>query len=70
MENKKDLETTINVFLTEENDVKKDNSTEEENKIVQEKCTTEECRMKNRDSIIERVNKVFITEDGRQLLTD
>lgn len=56
MENKKDLKTTVDEFL------------EEENKMIQEKCTTDECRMKNKDSIIERVNKVFITSDGRQLL--
>lgn len=53
---KKDLKTTVDEFL------------EEENKMIQEKCTTDECRMKNKDSIIERVNKVFITSDGRQLL--
>ena len=51
----------VNEFLTpEENEVKKEDTS----------CKTEECRMKNKDSIIERVNKVFITKDGRQLLVD
>ena len=65
MEKDKNLEklnTTVDDFLSEKE--------KQENKIVQEKCTTEECRMKNKDSIIEKVNKVFITSDGRQLLTD
>ena len=62
MENKKDLKTTVDEFLEEEN------KELEDKKIVQEKCQTEECRIKNKDSIIERVNKVFITSDGRQLL--
>ncbi len=51
------LNTVIDEFLSKE-----------ENKPVQEKCKTEECRMKNKDSIIERSNKVYITNDGRQLL--
>jgi hypothetical protein len=33
-----------------------------------QECTTEECKIKQDKSILERINKKIITEDGRQLL--
>lgn len=50
------LNSAIEDFLTKS----KDSSTEE--------CTTEECKIKADKSILERINKKIITEDGRQLL--
>ena len=64
MENKKDLKTTVDEFLEEEN------KELEDKKIVQEKCQTEECRIKNKDGIIERIEKKYVTNDGRVLLQD
>lgn len=34
----------------------------------EQECTDEECIIKTDKSIIERVNKKIITDDGRQLL--
>ena len=31
-------------------------------------CTTEECKIKSDRSLVERINKIVITEDGRLLL--
>ncbi len=33
-----------------------------------QECNTEECKIKQDKSILERINKKIITEDGRQLL--
>jgi hypothetical protein len=58
----KDLESTLDDFLSEE--VKK-----EESKEVEEKeCVGEECLINDGKEIVERVNKVYKTTDGRQLL--
>ena len=35
----------------------------------EETCTSEECVIKTDKSIVERINKKVITEDGRELLT-
>ena len=58
MEDKK-LKTTVDDFLKESNTSKND-----------ENCTTEECKMKSRSGIIERIEKVYINKDGKQLLSD
>ena len=59
MENQKDLKTTVDEFLEEEN---KDFSKDET------ECTTQECKMKSGKGLIERVDKKYITNDGRELL--
>lgn len=56
MENNKDkqeLENGLNEFL---------------GKDQNQECTTDECRIKQDKSLLERINKKIITEDGRQLL--
>lgn len=35
----------------------------------QEDCSKEDCLIKTDKSLVERINKKVITEDGRQLLT-
>lgn len=35
----------------------------------EETCTGDECVIKSDKSIVERINKKIITEDGRELLT-
>lgn len=58
--NKKDnqnLNSSLNGFLGQE-----------QNNLNDENCTSEECRIKKDKSIVERVNKKIITEDGKQLL--
>ena len=47
---------------------KKDLNQELDNFLNNEKCNTEECKIKGSKELVERVNKTFITEDGRQLL--
>lgn len=58
MENKdkKDLNSSLNDFIGEN-----PNSNDEN-------CTTEECKVKRDKSLVERINKKIITEDGKQLL--
>lgn len=53
---KKNLDDSLNGFLGE---------TSNEN---DENCNTEECRVKRDRSLVERINKKIITEDGKQLL--
>lgn len=62
MENKKDLKIAVDEFLEEVQD-----QSEKETDI---KCDSEECRMKNKDGIIERIEKKYVTNDGRILLQD
>jgi hypothetical protein len=52
--NEKDLSSGLDQFLGQNEQ--------------QEECTTEECLIKTDKSIVERVNKKIITDDGRQLL--
>jgi hypothetical protein len=51
---KKDLEQGLDNFL--------------EGDIQNEECTSEECMIKTDKSLVERINKKIITEDGRELL--
>ena len=54
------LKNNINNFL---------NSDEELNGMQSEMdCTSNECVIKNDKSLVERINKKIITEDGRELL--
>jgi len=39
------------------------------NPLDTEECLSDECVIKSDKSIVERINKKVITEDGRQLLT-
>tara|TARA_R110000824_G_scaffold122403_4_gene279560 strand:+ start:1588 stop:1782 length:195 start_codon:yes stop_codon:yes gene_type:complete len=50
----KDLETKLDDFLEEE--------------VEEKECVGEECLINDGKEIIERVNKVYKTTDGRQLL--
>ena len=55
MENKpkkKELEDSLNEFLD----------------IEQEECVGEQCILKGDKSLVERINKKVVTEDGRELL--
>ena len=52
--NEKDLSSGLDQFLGQHEQ--------------EEECTTEECLIKTDKSIVERVNKKIITDDGRQLL--
>jgi len=52
-ENKNDLDKDLDQFLGQ---------------APEQECTGEECIIKTDKSIIERVNKKIITDDGRQLL--
>ena len=56
MENKnnKELSDKLDKFLNVNEDL--------------ENCTTEECKLKTDKSLVERVNKQMIVEDGRLLL--
>lgn len=58
--NEKTLKTAIDGFLGETNP-KTDNSDEMD-------CSSGVCVIKNDKSVVERINKKIITEDGRQLL--
>lgn len=53
---KKDLNNSLDEFMGE---------TSSQN---DENCNTEECRLKRDRSLVERINKKIITEDGKQLL--
>ena len=64
---KKDLVKTIEDFLQKESVVR----TPSEDGKEEEVCDLEtgECYViRSRDGIVERINKKYITEDGRQLL--
>jgi hypothetical protein len=50
---KKDLKDKLNDFLDEENI----------------ECTGDQCIIKGDKSLVERINKKIVTEDGRELLT-
>ena len=50
----KDLESTLDDFLSEE--------------VEEKECVGEECLINDGKEIVERVNKVYKTTDGRQLL--
>lgn len=58
--NEKDLKSALDRFLD------KDQQPQQENQEMD--CSSGVCVIKNDKSIIERVNKKIIVEDGRQLL--
>ncbi len=58
--NEKDLKTALDDFLGEQP------QSQQENEEMD--CSSGVCVIKNDKSIIERVNKKIIVEDGRQLL--
>jgi len=61
------LDKTLTDFLSTGYSTKKIN--DKENEVCD--LRTGECHIvKSKDGIIERINKTFITEDGRQLLQD
>ena len=53
-ENKKELENKLDEFLGDEN--------------KKQECVGDECIINDGKEIVERVNKVFKTNDGRELL--
>lgn len=54
------LKNGLDDFLSNEDDENFDNMVENQKKLI----------IKNCNSIIERVDKIYITEDGRQLLRE
>jgi len=59
--NNNNLQNSINNFLTDE----------EKAKLAQQQqmdCSTGTCVIKGDKSLVERINKKIITEDGRELL--
>ena len=57
----KNLKKGLNDFLTDED-------TEKLSEEQELDCSSGTCVVKNDKSIVERINKKIITEDGRQLL--
>jgi len=58
MDNKKNIKDSVNSFLGED-----------EKTLEQEMdCSSGTCVIKSDKSLVERINKTIITEDGRQLL--
>jgi hypothetical protein len=58
MDNKKNIKDSVNSFLGED-----------EKALEQEMdCSSGTCVIKSDKSLVERINKTIITEDGRQLL--
>jgi|TARA_Y100000389_G_scaffold101490_1_gene98291 hypothetical protein len=62
MSDKKNLENSLNDFLSEEEKQK-----QMENDPNMD-CSSGVCIIKGDKSLVERINKKIITEDGRQLL--
>jgi hypothetical protein len=62
------LDNTIDNFLTPKNvkKVSQDGMEREECDMVTGECYT----IREKDGIVERINKRYITDDGRQLLQD
>jgi len=58
--NEKDLKSALDSFLGQEQQPQQENEEMD--------CSSGVCVIKNDKSIIERVNKKIIVEDGRQLL--
>jgi len=65
---KNKLDQTVNQFLNPKNvkSVSQDGMEREECDLVTGECYV----IRSRDGIVERINKKYITEDGRQLLQD
>ena len=56
-DNEKDLGTNLDNFLGDDSA-----------NLPQQDCVGEECLIKTDKSLVEKINKKHITEDGRQLL--
>ncbi len=65
---KNKVDQTVNQFLNPKNvkSVSQDGMEREECDLVTGECYV----IRSRDGIVERINKKYITEDGRQLLQD
>ena len=65
---KNKLDQTVNQFLNPKNvkSVSQDGMEREECDLVTGECYV----IRSKDGIVERINKKYITEDGRQLLQD
>lgn len=66
MKNEKNLNNAMDKFLNKNPNVPGLNPELAENQEMD--CSTGVCIIKNDKSIVERMNKKIITEDGRQLL--
>jgi hypothetical protein len=66
MKNEKNINDAVDKFLNKNNSVSGLNPDLSENQEMD--CSTGVCIIKNDKSIVERINKKIITEDGRQLL--
>ena len=66
MKNEKDLKSAIDEFLTK--NPSKNGITPDLAENQEMDCSSGVCIIKNDKSIVERLNKKIITEDGRQLL--
>ena len=65
----KNMIETIDDFLEKGKVVKKQSEDGKEEEVCD--LTTGECYIiRSKDGIVERINKKYITEDGRQLLED
>jgi hypothetical protein len=65
--NSENFNKSLDNFMSKTKTTKKLNNTETEECDLQ----TGECYViRSKDGIVERINKKFITEDGRQLLQD
>lgn len=51
-----------------EQDTTKKEQDKKLDKFLGQECQGEECLIKGSNELVERVNKKFITDDGRQLL--
>lgn len=58
MNDNKNIKDSVNSFLGED-----------KNKEQEMDCSSGTCVIKGDKSLVERINKTIITEDGRQLLT-
>jgi hypothetical protein len=68
MKNEKDLKKIMDEFLANTEKPKSNQSLGENNENGEVDCSSGVCIIKNDKSLVERLNKKIITEDGRQLL--
>jgi hypothetical protein len=60
------LYNSLDVYLNNKNKINKDNKEKEECDDITGECYI----VREKDGIVERINKKYLTEDGRQLLQD
>jgi len=60
------LYNSLDVYLNNKNKINKDNKEKEECDAITGECYI----VREKDGIVERINKKYLTEDGRQLLQD